>query len=83
MTTPTTTKPKIFQGIVTSTKMQKTIVVAVKTYEKHPKYKKYLLRTKRYLAHDEEGKVREGDKVEIQETRPLSRRKSFTLVNKS
>ena len=57
--------------------MQKTVVVAVKSYVKHPKYHKYIARTKRFLAHDESGSLKEGEAVTIAETRPLSRHKSF------
>lgn len=71
---------KTFQGTVVSAKMQKTVVVAVKRYAKHPKYKKYLLRTKRFLAHDESGGLKEGEAVTIRETRPLSRHKSFNAT---
>lgn len=78
MTTNQITKSsKTFQGVVVSAKMQKTVVVAVKRYMKHPKYQKYILRTKRFLAHDESGSLREGEAVVITETRPLSRHKSF------
>lgn len=73
-------KGKILKGKVVSAKMAKTVVVAVSRYVKHPKYKKYLVRTKRYLVHDETGKHREGDAVEIRETRPRSRHKSFEVV---
>ncbi len=75
-------KPRILQGIIVSTKMQKTVVVEVKSYTKHPKYKKYIARSKKYLAHDESGAHKEGDKVEISECRPISRRKSFTVITK-
>ena len=71
---------KTLQGTVVSTKMQKTIVVEVDRFVKHPKYGKYFTRSKRYLVHDENGVGKLGQKVEIRETRPLSRRKSFTLV---
>lgn len=70
------------QGTVVSTKMQKTIVVEVKSYVKHPKYKKYIARSKKYLAHDESGTHKEGDQVEISECRPISRHKSFTVITK-
>ncbi|MBI2100243.1 MAG: 30S ribosomal protein S17 [Candidatus Vogelbacteria bacterium] len=71
---------KILSGVVVSDKMQKTVVVEVKRFVKHPKYGKYLSRSKKYLAHDEKGhKV--GDKVEIQETRPMSKHKSFIVTS--
>lgn len=71
---------KILTGTVVSAKMRKTVVVAVRRYVKHPKYKKYLVRTKKYLAHNEDGRCHEGDRVSIRETRPLSRHKSFEVI---
>lgn len=71
---------RTLDGVIVSTKMQKTVVVEVKRYVKHPKYKKYLTQTKRYLAHDEAGAHKEGEKVTIQETRPMSKNKSFIIV---
>jgi len=68
-------------GLVVSTKMQKTIVVEVERLERHPKYGKYLRRHSRYKAHDEKGEAREGDIVNIAETRPLSRTKRWRLVS--
>ncbi len=75
-----TAKGQTLRGIVVSAKMSKTVVVEVRRFIKHRKYGKYLVRSKRYLAHDEAGQAKEGDKVEIASTRPLSRRKSFRLV---
>lgn len=80
-TTVATPAGKVLKGVVVSAKMQKTIVVAVSRYVKHPKYKKYLTRTKRYLAHDEQGTHKEGETVEIRETRPMSKNKSFEVIN--
>lgn len=71
---------RTLDGVIVSTKMQKTVVVEVKRYVKHPKYKKYLTQTKRYLAHDETGARQEGEKVTIRETRPMSKNKSFIVV---
>ena len=67
-------------GIVISNKMQKTIVVKVENRYSHPIYSKTLIRTKKYLAHDplEESKI--GDKVLVEECRPLSKRKRWKLV---
>ncbi len=73
-------KGTVLSGVVTSTKMQKTIVVKVTNFVKHPKYKKYQTLTKKYKVHDEEGIAKLGDKVQIVETRPLSKDKHFTLV---
>ncbi|MCS6979881.1 MAG: 30S ribosomal protein S17 [Flavobacteriales bacterium] len=67
-------------GIVTSAKMDKTIVVSVVRRLKHPKYGKFLKRTKKFYAHDEKNECREGDTVRIMETRPLSRLKNWRLV---
>ncbi|HEY4476420.1 MAG TPA: 30S ribosomal protein S17 [Candidatus Paceibacterota bacterium] len=75
--------PKTLSGTVVSIKMNKTVVVEVERLVKHSVYGKYLRRHKRYLAHDEAGKRHEGDKVEIKETRPMSRRKSFVVVIKN
>jgi small subunit ribosomal protein S17 len=67
-------------GRVVSNKMQKTITVAVERLERHDKYGKYVRRTTRLMAHDEQGESREGDLVAITECRRLSRRKSWRLV---
>ena len=68
-------------GVVVSNKMEKSIVVAVKRKEKHPKYGKFVNKTKKFVAHDEENKCDIGDTVLIMETRPLSREKRWRLVN--
>lgn len=70
------------EGIVVSDKMQKTRVVAVTRLEKHEKYLKYFKSTSRFKAHDEKNEYRAGDKVVIEETRPLSREKRWTIVGK-
>ena len=67
-------------GVVSSNKMDKTIVVAVKWKEKHPIYQKFVNKTKKYHAHDEKNECNIGDVVRIQETRPLSRTKRWRLV---
>ena len=67
-------------GVVVSNKMDKTIVVAVKRKVKHPIYGKFVNKTKKFMAHDEKNDCNAGDKVRIMETRPLSRRKSWRLV---
>jgi small subunit ribosomal protein S17 len=76
------TKPskRAFTGIVTSDKMQKTIVVAVSTKKLHRLYKKYVTRMKKYKAHDENNDAHIGDTVRIVECRPLSRDKCWRLV---
>lgn len=70
-------------GIVTSTKMQKTIVVTIETYKTHPKYKKRYKSSSKFYAHDENGVAKVGDTVTIRETRPLSRLKRWALVEDS
>jgi len=67
-------------GIVVSNKMQKTIVVKVVNRYPHPIYSKTVVKTKKYLAHDELGECNIGDQVLVQETRPLSRRKRWKLA---
>ncbi|MBO8165278.1 MAG: 30S ribosomal protein S17 [Brevibacillus sp.] len=67
-------------GRVVSDKMDKTIVVLVETYKKHPLYGKRVKYSKKFKAHDENNKAKIGDIVEIMETRPLSRDKRFRLV---
>ena len=67
-------------GVVTSNKMEKTIVVASKFKEKHPIYGKFVSKTKKYHAHDEKQESHVGDTVLIMETRPLSKTKRWRLV---
>ena len=67
-------------GIVTSDKMDKSIVVAVERKEKHPKYGKFVKRSTSFVAHDENNDCNEGDTVRIMETRPLSKNKCWRLV---
>ena len=71
---------KTREGIAVSTKMDKTVVVAVVDRVRHPRYKKTLQRTKRLYAHDETNDVREGDRVRVAETRPLSKNKRWRIV---
>lgn len=80
-TETSTKKGRVLRGTVVSTKMQDTITVAVERYVKHPKYKKYQRRTKKYLVHDAGNTAKEGDLVEIIESRPISKRKRFVLVS--
>ena len=67
-------------GFVVSDKMDKTVVVAVEEKSKHPLYKKTISKTKKFKAHDEANACGVGDKVEIMETRPLSKNKRWRLV---
>ncbi|KKU99282.1 MAG: 30S ribosomal protein S17 [Candidatus Jorgensenbacteria bacterium GW2011_GWC1_48_8] len=70
------------QGTVVSDKMNKTRVVAVERLKKHPRYGKYFKVTRRFKAHDEKNEYKTGDKVVIQETRPISREKRWVIVEK-
>lgn len=71
---------KTYVGKVVSDKMNKTITVLVETYKNHPIYKKRVKYSKKYKAHDETEVAKIGDRVEIMETRPLSKTKNFRLV---
>lgn len=75
-------KKRKLKGLVMSDKMQKTVVVAVTRLKKQKKYKKYFKVTKRYKAHDEKGEFHIGDKVIIQETKPLSREKRWIVISR-
>ena len=72
---------KTRQGVVISDKMEKSIVVAAKFEEKHPLYGKFVQKTKKYHAHDENNEAHVGDTVLIMETRPLSKTKRWRLVS--
>ena len=72
---------KTLQGVVSSNKGDKTIVVTVATRKTHPIYKKQYTFSKKFMAHDEQNDAQVGDKVIIAETRPLSARKRHTLVS--
>ena len=67
-------------GMVVSDKMDKTVVVAIENRFKHPLYKKYITKTKRVMAHDENNECKIGDKVMIAETRPLSKNVRWRLL---
>ncbi len=71
---------KIREGLVVSNKMDKTAVVAVVERVRHPKYGKFMMRTKKLYAHDETNDANIGDKVRVMETRPLSKNKRWRLV---
>ena len=74
---------RILQGTVVSDKMDKTVTVLVERQIKHPLYHKVLRRTKKYAAHDENNAFKEGDVVQIQECRPLSKRKTWEVLAKA
>lgn len=71
---------KVREGVVVSNKMEKTAVIAVVERVRHPKYGKFMLRTKKLYAHDEANDVNVGDKVRVMETRPLSKNKRWRVV---
>ena len=71
---------KVLSGIVVSDKMKDTIVVAVERYEKHPKYEKYTKIRKKFKAHDAGNTKKIGDKVDIVETKPISKDKHFMVI---
>jgi len=72
--------PKTLTGIVTSDKADKTITITVTSRETHPIYGKQYTVSRKYIAHDEKNEAHDGDKVTISEGRPISKRKSFSLV---
>ena len=84
MSTNTTTVERNLRkeriGVVTSTAMNKSIVVAVERKEKHPKYGKFVNKTSKFMAHDEQETCKVGDTVRIMETRPLSKDKRWRVV---
>ena len=73
---------RILQGVVVSDKNEKTIVVKVERRLRHPVLKKTVRLSKKYHAHDEKNEAKTGDVVRIEETRPLSKQKRWTLVEK-
>lgn len=75
-------KTKFREGVVVSNKMKKTVVVRVERVFRHPLYQKTIRKAKKFLAHDELGQCKVGDRVEIVETRPLSAAKRFRVVKK-
>jgi small subunit ribosomal protein S17 len=76
-----TTNPQTFNGTVVKTAMKDTATVAVSRYVKHPKYKKYQVRTKKYQVHDPLNTVSVGDKVTIVACRPISKSKHFKIAH--
>ena len=75
-------KRRRLQGVVVSDKMAKTVVVRVDRTKLHPKYKKRYTMSKKYKAHDEKGEYHVGDKVTLEETRPISKDKRWRVVMK-
>jgi small subunit ribosomal protein S17 len=71
---------KVREGVVVSTKMDKTAVVAVVERVRHPRYAKFVQRTKKLYAHDEAGDAKVGDRVRVMESRPLSKLKRWRVI---
>ncbi len=74
---------RVLQGVVVSDKADKTVTVRVDRRVKHPLYKKYIRRSKKYAAHDAENQCKVGDTVRIRECRPISKNKCFEVVAES
>ena len=72
---------RVLQGVVVGDSCDKTVVVRVERRVMHPIYKKFVSRSKKYAAHDEENRYRAGDAVRIEESRPLSKRKHWIVVS--
>jgi small subunit ribosomal protein S17 len=72
---------RVMQGVVVSDKGDKTVVVKVERRVMHPLYKKYIRKSKKYAAHDENNAFKVGDIVKIQECRPISKRKTWEVVS--
>ncbi|ADE30193.1 30S ribosomal protein S17 [Rickettsia prowazekii str. Rp22] len=72
---------RVLQGVVISSKTDKTVTVKVERKFKHPIYKKFVKVSKKYAAHDIENKYKEGDKVSIVESRPISKTKTWVVLN--
>ena len=77
------TKGRTLRGIVVKTAMKDTMTVSVERLTKHPKYDKYIRRSKKYLVHDTGNTAKVGDTVIIRETKPMSKRKRFILVERT
>lgn len=71
---------RILQGVVVSDKQDKTVVVSVERQVMHPVYKKIIKKSKKYAAHDENNQFKAGDMVKIEESRPISKTKSWTVI---
>ena len=68
------------EGVVSSDRMEKTVVVTIERLEKHPVFKKYIRRRRKFMAHDEKNECKAGDRVRIRECRPLSKDKCWRVV---
>ncbi|MDO8514288.1 MAG: 30S ribosomal protein S17 [bacterium] len=78
-----TKQGKTFEGVVVKRAMKDTATVSVERYVKHPKYKKFMRLSKKFLVHDVGNTAQVGEKVVIRETRPISKRKRFILVSRT
>ena len=74
---------RILQGVVVSDKQDKTVVVSVERQVMHPLYKKFVKKSKKFAAHDENNQFKIGDRVSIEECRPISKNKSWTVVTEN
>jgi small subunit ribosomal protein S17 len=72
---------RILQGVVVSAKQDKTVVVSVERQVMHPVYKKFVKKSKKFAAHDENNQCKEGDLVSIVESKPYSKTKTWTVIN--
>jgi small subunit ribosomal protein S17 len=75
-----TSRPRILSGVVVSDKMKDTVVVSITRFEKHPKYQKFQKISKKYKAHDPGNSKKIGEKIKIEECRPISKDKHFKVV---
>lgn len=80
METSNKTQGKFFDGVVTKAAMKDTVTVTVQRYVKHPKYKKYMKKSVKFLVHNPGNTLKVGDKVSIKETRPISKLKRFIVA---
>jgi small subunit ribosomal protein S17 len=74
---------RVLEGVVTSDKMEKTVTVQVERRTMHPVYKKFVKMSKKYAAHDEGNQFKIGDRVSIEECKPISKNKTWTVITKS
>ena len=74
---------RILQGVVVSDKQDKTVVVSVERQVMHPVYKKFVKKSKKFAAHDENNQFKVGDRVSIEECRPISKNKYWTVVTEN
>jgi small subunit ribosomal protein S17 len=74
-------KGRILKGTIVSAKMKDSVVVSIDSFKKHPKYGKYIKKQNKIMAHDEGNKHKEGEVVEIIETRPISKNKKFRVLS--